>query len=142
MPKIIEGQLIVRKGARFGIAVARTNGLITERLLDGAIDCLLRHGAADADITVVKVPGAYELPAAVQALCAEKGSAGVIALGCVIRGGTPHFDYVAGEASRGITHAGLNSGVPVAFGVLTATTSNRRWIVRARKWATKAGKRR
>ncbi len=119
MPTIIEGHLTVHPGARFGIAVARTNGLITERLLDGALDCLLRHGAADGDITVVKVPGAYELPTAVQALCAAKTNAAVIALGCVIRGGTPHFDYVAGEASRGITHAGLNSGVPIAFGVLT-----------------------
>ncbi|MEI6233336.1 MAG: 6,7-dimethyl-8-ribityllumazine synthase [Planctomycetota bacterium] len=119
MPKVIEGQLSIPKNTRFGIAVARTNSLITDRLLDGAIDCLVRHGAADADITVVKVPGAYELAAAVQALCASKQNAAVIALGAVIRGGTPHFDYVAGEASRGITHAGLNSGVPVAFGLLT-----------------------
>lgn len=119
MPKVIEGHLSIQKGTRFGIAMARTNGLITERLLEGAIDCLLRHGAADADITVVKVPGAYELPAAVQALCANRQNAAVIALGAVIRGGTPHFDYVAGEASRGITHAGLNTGIPIAFGLLT-----------------------
>lgn len=119
MPKVIEGQLVIKKNTRFGIAVARTNSLITERLLEGALDCLVRHGAAEDDITVVKVPGAYELPAAVQALCARKDAGAVIALGCVIRGGTPHFDYIAGEATRGITHAGLNSGVPVAFGVLT-----------------------
>ena len=119
MPKVIEGQLCIQKGARFGIAMARTNSLITERLLEGAIDCLLRHGAADADITVVKVPGAYELPTAVQALCATRQNVAVIALGAVIRGGTPHFDYVAGEASRGITHAGLNHNVPIAFGLLT-----------------------
>jgi len=119
MPKVIEGHLSIAKNARFGIAVARTNSLVTERLLEGAIDCLLRHGAADDDITVVKVPGAYELPAAVQALCATKKNVAVIALGAVIRGGTPHFDYVAGEASRGITHAGLDSGVPIAFGLLT-----------------------
>lgn len=119
MPKVIEGQLTIQKNTRFGIAMARTNGIITERLLEGAIDCLIRHGAADSDITVVKVPGAYELPAAVQALCANKHNAAVIALGAVIRGGTPHFDYVAGEASRGITHAGLNTGVPIAFGLLT-----------------------
>ncbi|HLX62398.1 MAG TPA: 6,7-dimethyl-8-ribityllumazine synthase [Planctomycetota bacterium] len=119
MPKVIEGQLTIKKNTRFGIAVARTNSLITERLLEGALDCLLRHGAADDDITVVKVPGAYELPAAVQALCAQKGIGAVIALGCVIRGGTPHFDYVAGEATRGIGHAALHSNVPVAFGVLT-----------------------
>lgn len=119
MPKVIEGQLAVKRGTRFGIAVARTNALITDRLLDGAIDCLLRHGAQDNDITVVKVPGAYELAAAVQALCNAKEMGAVIALGCVIRGGTPHFEYVAGEASRGITQAGLQSKVPVAFGVLT-----------------------
>lgn len=119
MPKFIEGNLVVKKGAKFGIAVARTNALVTERLLEGALDCLKRHGADDADITVVRVPGAYELPPAVQALCEQKNSAGVIALGAVIRGGTPHFDYVAGEASRGITHAGLNAKVPVAFGLLT-----------------------
>jgi 6,7-dimethyl-8-ribityllumazine synthase len=119
MPKIIEGQLSVKKGARFGIVVARTNSLITERLLDGALDCLLRHGADDANITVVKVPGAYELPVAVQNLCAGKSVQAVIALGCVIRGGTPHFDYVAGEASKGITAASLDSRIPVAFGLLT-----------------------
>lgn len=119
MPKIVEGQLVVKEGTRFGIAVARTNALITERLLEGALDCLLRHGAAEKDIVVVRVPGAYELPAAVQALCASKSMGAVVALGCVIRGGTPHFDYVAGEASRGITQAGLGSKVPVAFGVLT-----------------------
>ena len=125
MLKTIEGQLAVKKGTRFGIALSRTNALITERLLDGALDCLLRHGAAETDITVVKVPGAYELASAVQALCAAKGRkemGAVIALGCVIRGGTPHFEFVAGEASRGITHAGLQSKVPVAFGVLTCDT--------------------
>lgn len=122
MPKVIEGQLAVKKGARFGIALSRTNALITERLLDGALDCLLRHGAADADIVVVKVPGAYELAPAVQALCAAKNISAVIALGCVIRGGTPHFEFVAGEASRGITHAGLQSKIPVAFGLLTCDT--------------------
>jgi 6,7-dimethyl-8-ribityllumazine synthase len=119
MPKTIEGQLVVKKGTKFGIVVARTNALITERLLDGALDCLLRHGADDAAITVVKVPGAYELPVAVQSLCDTKSCAAVIALGCVIRGGTPHFDYVAGEASKGLTQAGLSTSIPVAFGLLT-----------------------
>jgi 6,7-dimethyl-8-ribityllumazine synthase len=119
MPRIIEGQLAVKKGAKFGIVVARTNSLITERLLDGALDCLLRHGADDNGITVVKVPGAYELPVAVQSLCNAKSCAAVIALGCVIRGGTPHFDYVAGEASKGLTQAGLSTSIPVAFGLLT-----------------------
>jgi len=119
MPRFIEGQLSVKKGARFGIVVARTNSLITERLLEGALDCLVRHGADDNSITVVRVPGAYELPVAVQALCSNKSMNAVIALGCVIRGGTPHFDYVAGEASKGLTHAGLGAGIPVAFGLLT-----------------------
>jgi len=117
MPTYIEGKLIVKSGAKFGIAVSRTNSIVTERLLEGAIDCLVRHGADEAKITVVRVPGAYELPAAVQALC-KKNSA-VIALGCVIRGGTPHFEYVAGEASSGVTRAGLEAEIPVAFGVLT-----------------------
>jgi 6,7-dimethyl-8-ribityllumazine synthase len=119
MPTYIEGRLIVKPGTRFGIAVSRTNALVTERLLEGALDCLVRHGAEDAKITVVRVPGAYELPAAVQALCAKGGFKAVIALGCVIRGGTPHFEYVAGEASKGVTQAGMESRIPVAFGVLT-----------------------
>src|SRR5438132_11503164 len=119
MPKYIEGKLIVKPGTRFGIAVARTNALVTERLLEGAIDCLVRHGADEDAITVVRVPGAYELPAAVQALCIKGKNHAVIALGCVIRGGTPHFEYVAGEASSGVTRAGLEARIPVAFGVLT-----------------------
>ena len=104
---------------KFAIVVSRTNSLITERLLEGALDCLIRHGGSDDDVTIVKVPGAYELPVAVQALCASGSYQSVIALGCVIRGGTPHFEYVAGEASKGITHAALNSATPVAFGLLT-----------------------
>ena len=119
MARTLEGQLVVRKGARIAIAVSRFNSLITERLLDGARDCLVRHGAEDANITVVRVPGAYELPVAVQALCHSKAYHIVIALGCVIRGGTPHFDYVAGEASKGLAQVALASGVPVAFGLLT-----------------------
>ena len=122
MPKTIEGLLTIKKGTHFGIAVSRTNSLITERLLDGALDCLSRHGAEDSNITVVRVPGAYELPAAVQALCATKKMNAVIALGCVIRGGTPHFEYVAGEASRGLSQAAHQSGIPVAFGLLTCDT--------------------
>jgi 6,7-dimethyl-8-ribityllumazine synthase len=118
MPKVIEGKLVVKPGARFGIAVSRFNTLVTERLLEGAVDCLVRHGVDDANITVMRVPGAYELPLAVKALCA-KGNQGVIALGCVIKGDTPHFDYVAGQASSGITQAALESRIPVAFGLLT-----------------------
>ena len=123
MATYIEGKMIVKPSTRFGIAVARTGaGLVTERLLEGAIDCLTRHGAEEAAITVVRVPGAYELPAAVQALCTKGNMQSVIALGCVIRGGTPHFDYVAGEAASGVTRAGLEARIPVAFGVLTCDT--------------------
>ena len=119
MPTMIEGQLIIKKGTRFAVVVARTNSLITERLLDGALDCLARHGAEDTKITVVRTPGAYELPFAVQNICVAKTADVVIALGCVIRGGTPHFDYVASEASKGLAQVSLNTGVYVAFGLLT-----------------------
>jgi len=119
MPQTIEGQLVVQKGARVAIAVSRFNSLVTERLLEGALDCLLRHGAAEANITIVRLPGAYELPVTVQALCKSGKYQLVIALGCVIRGGTPHFDYVAGEASKGLAQVSLAAGVPVAFGLLT-----------------------
>jgi len=122
MAKVIEGQLAVRKGVKFAIVVARTNSLITERLLEGALDCLLRHGAEDGNLTIVRVPGAYELPVTVQALCETRSYQSIIALGCVIRGGTPHFDYVAGEASKGLTNASLGSTTPVAFGLLTCDT--------------------
>ena len=119
MATVIEGQLAVKKGARFGIVVSRFNSLITERLVEGAIDCLVRHGGDANNVTIVRVPGAFELPVAVQALINTEKFDSVIALGCVIRGGTPHFDYVAGEASKGITHSALGAGIPVAFGLLT-----------------------
>ncbi len=119
MPVSIEGQLAVKKSARIAIVASRFNSLVTERLIDGAVDCLVRHGAEDANITVVRVPGAFELPAATQAIIASKSYQIVIALGCVIRGGTPHFDYVCNEASKGITQVSLNAGIPVAFGLLT-----------------------
>jgi len=118
MPNPIEGRLSAKKDARFAVAVARTNALITDRLLAGALDCLTRHGADEKGIDVVYVPGSFELPVVVQALC-QKRYAGVIALGCVIRGGTPHFEYVAGEAIKGLAQAALATGVPVACGVLT-----------------------
>jgi 6,7-dimethyl-8-ribityllumazine synthase len=119
MPKTIEGHMAVRKGAKFAVVVSRWNSLITERLLEGALDALLRHGTDDGNITIVRVPGAFELPVAVQALCNTETYDAVIALGCVIRGSTPHFDYVAGEAAKGIGSAAMNSGTPVTFGVLT-----------------------
>ena len=115
----IEGQLVVKKGARFAIALSRTNSLVTDRLLAGALDCLARHGAEEEQVTVVRVPGAYELPLVTQTLCASKSYDAVIALGCVIRGGTPHFDFVANEASKGLAQASLATNMPVAFGLLT-----------------------
>ncbi|TVR56950.1 MAG: 6,7-dimethyl-8-ribityllumazine synthase [Spirochaetaceae bacterium] len=119
--KTIEGVLDAR-GVRFAIVLGRFNSLIGERLLEGAIDCLDRHGA-DADaITVVRVPGAFEIPLVAARLAAHEQYDAVICLGAVIRGSTPHFEYVANEAAKGIAHAALNSGKPVIFGVLTCDT--------------------
>jgi 6,7-dimethyl-8-ribityllumazine synthase len=104
------------------VAVARFNSFITDRLLGGALDGLRRHGVADGDTTVVRVPGAWELPVVVKALADSGKYDAVICLGAVIRGDTPHFDYVAGEAAKGIGQVMLHTGVPVAFGVLTTNT--------------------
>jgi 6,7-dimethyl-8-ribityllumazine synthase len=98
------------------------NELISKRLLEGALDCLLRHGAEDGDLHLVKVPGAFELPYAAKRLAASHHYDAVIALGAVIRGATAHFDYVAGEAAKGIAAASLDTGVPIIFGVITANT--------------------
>ncbi|MEC9340616.1 MAG: 6,7-dimethyl-8-ribityllumazine synthase [Pseudomonadota bacterium] len=114
----IEGGLRVT-GARFGIVVARFNDFITERLLGAAVDTLLRSGARQTDLTIVKVPGAFELPLAAARLAARQQIDGVVALGCVIRGATPHFDYVCAEAAKGLTRVALDSGKPVGFGLLT-----------------------
>ena len=119
--KTIEGDLVI-KGARFGIAVARFNSFVVESLLEGAVDTLKRHGAEDADIEIVRVPGAYELPLAIKKMAAGKKYDGIIALGAVIRGGTPHFDYVAGECVKGMATVMLQHEIPVAFGVLTVDT--------------------
>jgi 6,7-dimethyl-8-ribityllumazine synthase len=119
--KTIEGDVII-KGARFGIAVARFNSFIVESLLAGAVDTLKRHGAEDADIEIVRVPGAYELPLAIKKMAATKKYDGIIALGAVIRGGTPHFEYVAGECVKGMATVMLQHEIPVAFGVLTVDT--------------------
>lgn len=119
--KTIEGGLVVN-GARFGIAVARFNSFVVESLLEGSIDTLKRHGANDADIEIVRVPGAFELPLAIQRM-AKKGSYdAIIALGAVIRGGTPHFDFVAGECVKGMSMISLQADIPVSFGVLTVDT--------------------
>ena len=110
------------EGKRFGIVISRFNDLITRQLLSGARDCLLQHGVADDRIEVVWVPGAWEIPGPCRML-AETGSYdAVIALGCVIRGSTPHFDYVAGTAANGLAAIGVNSPVPIVFGVLTTDT--------------------
>ncbi|MEZ4268224.1 MAG: 6,7-dimethyl-8-ribityllumazine synthase [Myxococcota bacterium] len=119
--RTVEGKLDAT-GQRFGVVVTRWNSFITERLLEGALDALRRHGASDDDVTLVRVPGAFEVPLVVQRLCQSGKVDAVVALGCVIRGSTPHFDYVAGEVSKGIAQASMASGVPVGFGVLTTDT--------------------
>ena len=121
MPQELHGQLAV-DGQRFAIVVSRFNEFITAKLLAGAIDALRRHGCAEDAITCVHVPGAFELPFIAKKL-AESGSYdAVICLGCVIRGKTPHFEYVAGQSARGIAEVGLSTGVPTTFGVITADT--------------------
>lgn len=119
--KTIEGNY-TSASATYGIAVARFNSFIVDRLLDGAIDALRKHGVQDRDITIVKVPGAYELPLAVKKMADSENFNAIIALGAVIRGGTPHFEYVAGECVKGLSQVGLSSNLPVAFGVLTVDT--------------------
>lgn len=118
MPQIIEGNFD-GKGKRFGIVVSRFNEFITRKLVDGAVDTLLRHGVEDSAITIVWTPGAFEIPAVAKRMADSGNHDAVIALGCVIRGGTPHFDYVAGEAAKGIGQLSLQSCVPVLFGILT-----------------------
>ena len=115
----IEGDLNA-KGLKFGIVVSRFNDFITGRLLDGAVDALVRHGALEKDIAVVKVPGAFEIPMAAKKLLAgKKKYDAVLCLGAVIRGATPHFNYVSGEAAKGVGSLALESSIPVLFGVLT-----------------------
>jgi len=118
MPKVIEGKLNA-KGMKFGIVVSRFNDFICERLLSGALDVLLRNGAEEKDVEVVKVPGAFEIPQVARKLALAKKYDAVICLGAVIRGATPHFDYIAAEVSKGVAMIGLESEVPVTFGVLT-----------------------
>ena len=116
--KTYEGQLLVQD-ARFCLVTSRFNSFIVEALTNGAIDALVRHGAQPDDIDIVKVPGAYELPLAVQKVAATGRYDAIVALGAVIRGATPHFDYVAGECVKGISMVSLKHEIPVAFGVLT-----------------------
>ncbi len=158
--RVIEGNLIVPKGARFAIVASRFNHFIVDRLVEGALDALVRHGGDEANVTLVRVPGAWEIPLAVQRIArgprgrsvddvgptTERGATGprskrarnvdgIIALAAVIRGSTPHFDYVAGEVAKGVAHVSLASGLPIAFGVLT-TDSIEQAVERA---GTKAG---
>jgi len=121
MPKVLEGKL-VSKGKKYGIVVSRFNEFISNKLLSGAVDALERHGVAEQEITVAWTPGAFEIPLVAQKMAASKKFDAVIALGAVIRGGTPHFDYVANEVSKGVAHVSLATGVPVLFGVLTTDT--------------------
>ena len=116
--KTIEGKLVADK-AKYAILVARFNSFIVESLLEGAIDTLKRHGVSEDDIEIYRVPGAFEMPIAAQRIAARKKHDAIIALGAVIRGGTPHFDYVAGECVKGLSQVSLNADIPVSFGVLT-----------------------
>ncbi|MDX1507192.1 MAG: 6,7-dimethyl-8-ribityllumazine synthase [Woeseiaceae bacterium] len=119
--KTTEGDRIIRD-ARFAIVASRFNDFIVESLIKGSLHCLRQHGAADADIEIVRVPGAFEMPVVVDKIAASRRVDGIIALGAVIRGGTPHFDFVAGEAISGIAAVARNHGVPVGFGILTVDT--------------------
>jgi 6,7-dimethyl-8-ribityllumazine synthase len=119
--KIMEGNLR-SEGLKFAVVVAKFNSFITERLLAGALDGLRRTGCADEHIEIIKVPGSWELPVVVKELASQKRHDAIICLGAVIRGDTPHFDYVAGEAAKGLGQIPMQTGVPVSFGVLTCNT--------------------
>jgi 6,7-dimethyl-8-ribityllumazine synthase len=121
LPRIVEGELLVRD-LRFGVVITRFNDFVVEPLLRGALDALKRHGAADKQIEIVRVPGAFDLPVVARKLALSRRYEALIALGAVIRGQTPHFDYVAGECASGLARIALESGVPIAFGVLTTDT--------------------
>lgn len=119
--RTVEGKL-TGEGLKFALIVSRFNSFITERLLEGALDCLRRQGVADDNLTVVRVPGAWEVPVVAKRLAEARAYDAVVCLGAVIRGSTPHFDYVAAEVSKGIAQVTLETGVPISFGVLTTDT--------------------
>jgi len=119
MPKILEGK-IDAKGLKFGLVVSRFNNFINDHLLDGALDALTRNGAEEKDLSIVKVPGAFEIPLAAKKMAGSGRYNAVICLGCVIRGATPHFEYISAEVTKGIAKVSLESGIPVSFGVITA----------------------
>jgi 6,7-dimethyl-8-ribityllumazine synthase len=118
MPEIVEGILVAR-GLRFAIVASRFNEVVAARLVDGAVDALLRHGAAEKDIRIVRVPGTFEIPVVARRLAASKKYAAVICLGALVRGETPHFDHLASAVAKGVGQVALDTGVPVTFGVLT-----------------------
>jgi 6,7-dimethyl-8-ribityllumazine synthase len=118
---ITEGDLTVAS-ARFAILATRFNGFIVENLVTGAVDTLVRHGVAESGMELVRVPGAFELPMVARAVAQREAFDAIIALGCVIRGATPHFDYVAGECAKGLSAVALEREIPIAFGVLTTDT--------------------
>lgn len=118
MPKILEG-VITAEGFKFAIIVSRFNDFISSKLVEGAMDALKRHGVNDDDVTLVKVPGAFEIPTAAKRLASKSDFNAIICLGAVIRGATPHFDYVASEVAKGIAAVSLDSDIPITFGVLT-----------------------
>jgi 6,7-dimethyl-8-ribityllumazine synthase len=119
--KIIEGELQA-KGLKFGVVVSRFNDFITNKLLDGALDALLRHGAKEEDIVIIKVPGSFEIPMVARRLALKGTYNALICLGTIIRGATPHFEYIAAEVSKGIASASMETGLPIAFGIITSDT--------------------
>jgi 6,7-dimethyl-8-ribityllumazine synthase len=119
--KTFEGMLL-GDGLKFGIVVARFNDFITNKMLEGAMDALVRHGVSEDDVEVTYVPGSFEIPLVAQKLATTKHYDAIICLGAVIRGGTPHFEYVAAEVTKGIAQVGLNTGLPIAYGIITADT--------------------
>ena len=121
MVKVNEGSMVVR-GKRFAIVTSRTNDFVTKALLEGCCDTLKRHGAKEAEIEVSWVPGSFEIPTIAMHLAKSKKFDAVICLGAVIRGDTPHFDFIAGEAAKGVAQASLQTGLPVIFGIITADT--------------------
>jgi 6,7-dimethyl-8-ribityllumazine synthase len=121
MPRVLEAKLLA-EGKKFALIASRFNDFITDRLVSGAIDALIRSGAREEDIDLVKVPGAFEIPLVARKLAATARYHAVVCLGAVIRGATPHFDYVSAEVSKGVAHVGLETGVPVIFGIITADT--------------------
>lgn len=121
MYKVVEGNMIA-KGKKFGVVASRFNDFVTKELISGCIDTLVRHGVEDKDVAVTWVPGAFEIPLVAQRIAKSKSCDAVICLGTVIRGSTPHFDYIASEVSKGIAKVSLDTGVPVIFGIITADT--------------------